>query len=73
MICGRIAMTADPDCPPVEELALITMSPEHAKAVLKALQTSLESYEEDHGKIADRTDKKEPLASAAKPKATVPE
>lgn len=51
MLCGRISVTTVPDITPVEELAVISMSPQHAKAVLKALEGNIKIYEEVHGEI----------------------
>ena len=73
MICGRITVTMDKTQNPIEELAVIAMSPEHAKAVLIALTVNIKSYEDEHGEIIIPKDKpetkeKEVLASASRRK-----
>ena len=73
MICGRVSVTAIQNLNPVEELAVIAMSPQHAKAVLKALEKNIEIYEAEHGEIIIPKDKpetkeKEVLASASRRK-----
>jgi hypothetical protein len=51
MICGRVSITTDKTQSPIEELAVIAMSPQHAKAVFNAFKQSLEGYEAEHGEI----------------------
>lgn len=51
MICGRVTATTDTTQNPVEEIAVIAMSPQHAKAVLKALESNIKIYEDEHGEI----------------------
>lgn len=65
MICRRVTLSNDPNNNLLQEVACVSMSPEHAKAVLEALKESIKGYEDDHGTIPTPTDKKPSLASAA--------
>jgi hypothetical protein len=51
MICGRLTISLDKNQHPSEEVAVITMTPQHAKAVLRALEVNLKLYEKEHGEI----------------------
>lgn len=68
MLCAQISITMEDGGSPVEEVALITMSPGHAKAVLHALAANIKLFETEYGEIVlpPEEEKKEPLASAAK-------
>lgn len=68
MLCSQVSVTMDASGSPIEEIALITMSPSHAKAVLKALESNIKIYEEEYGEIVlpPEEEKAAPLASAAK-------
>lgn len=71
MVCGLVAVTKDKHLQFAEELGVIVMSPEHAKAVLAALTTNIAAYEAEHGKITIPKDKPaDVLASAIKAKPT---
>jgi hypothetical protein len=77
MICSRTVASMDKDVEAVEEVTTIIMTPQHAKAVLYALQGNLQAYEEKHGEIKMPNDAQLPqletkeqqvLASAARRK-----
>ena len=51
MLCSQISVTMDAEGSPNHELALITMSPTHAKAVLKAFEANIKLYETEYGEI----------------------
>lgn len=68
MLCSQVSVTLDVKGSPVEEVALITMSPAHAKAVYKALGENIKIYEDEYGEIPvpPEIEKPKPIASAAK-------
>ncbi len=73
MICGRVSVTTVKNQKAVEELAVIAMSPQHAKAVLNALEGNIKIYEEEYGEIimpkdAPITKEQQILASASRRK-----
>ncbi len=51
MICSRTIASMDENVTDIEEIATIIMTPQHAKAVLNALQGNIRAYEEVHGEI----------------------
>ena len=57
MLCSRISVTMEEEGSPVEEVAIITMTPAHAKAVMRALEANIKIYEEEYGEIAMSPDK----------------
>jgi hypothetical protein len=50
------------DTPSIEEVAVVTMSPQHAKAFLQAFEGNLKSYEKQYGEIVLDPEKTEAQA-----------
>jgi hypothetical protein len=57
MVCGVITVSKDKGHQFAEEVGVIVMSPEHAKAVSEALIKNIEAYEAEHGEITVPKDK----------------
>ncbi len=51
MVCSRTMASMDKNVKDIEEIATIIMTPQHAKAVLDALQGNIRAYEKVHGEI----------------------
>jgi hypothetical protein len=73
MICSRTIASMDENTEAVEEVATIIMTPQHAKAVLHALQGNLQTYESNYGEIKmpqvePQTKEQQILASASRRK-----
>ncbi len=51
MVCSQLIITADMSKAQVEELATLTMSPQHAKAMYLSMANNLRLYEAEHGEI----------------------
>ncbi len=59
MACGRVEISRDGEHNYIDEVVLLIMTPEHAKAMLNALKANLEGFEKEHGEIIMRTPKSE--------------
>lgn len=59
MICARSTVSLDPINSGIEEIAVITFTPAHAKAVLQALENNLKIYEDQYGEIIMPDDREE--------------
>ena len=51
---GQLALDEDAKSMLMEDQAMVTMSYEHAKALVKGLQEALENYEKLHGPIRNK-------------------
>jgi hypothetical protein len=51
MICARSTVSLDLSQSKIEEMAVIIMSPQHAKAMLIAMENNIRVYEAQHGEI----------------------